>query len=65
MNIDKIPDYILGDIRARGNTDDEIRRMDAETVFNEYCNWHGLINWGRNLWSVAERLRSAESKVKP
>ena len=60
MNIDKIPDYILKDLRENCS-DDEIKGCSAEYLFNEYCMWHGLLGWGDSLILTLDTLRAAES----
>lgn len=31
--------------------------MNAENLFNEYCEWHGLGGWGSTLINTLEELR--------
>jgi len=38
--------------------DDYIMSLSPEDVFDRYCNWEGLINYGYTLWHVMEELQS-------
>lgn len=40
----------------RGYSDEEMGRMSPREAFVEYCEWHGLINWGDTLWEQAKGL---------
>jgi len=60
MNINKIPDYILDDLRSRGLTDRIISKQTPEFLFEEYCNWQGLIGWSDSLITVLDDLREAD-----
>lgn len=64
-NINDIPRSVLEACRNRGWTDDAIKGMTPRQMFGEYCEWHGLINWGNQLWCVVDALnhmRQAKSK---
>jgi hypothetical protein len=61
MNINKIPDNILKDLRERCS-DEEIKGCSAEYLFNEYCMWHGLGLWGGQLITALDALRAAEKE---
>ena len=61
MDVSKIPTRILADIRERGHSDAEVASMSPREAFAEYCNWHGLIGWGGDLWGVVESLNKADS----
>jgi len=58
MELRKIPNYILEDLRER-MTESQILCSTPEQCFHEYCNWHGLINWGESLVTVLDELRDA------
>lgn len=47
--ISKLSHPLLDALRERGHSDERIAAMTAERMFDEYCNWHGLIEWGPNL----------------
>lgn len=59
MNINKIPQSILSDLKSRGHTEDEIKNMKWEEAFDEYCNWNGLIGWGYYLRDAMKSLKDA------
>ena len=59
MNINKIPDYILSDLKERGLSDEEISEKTPQSLFCEYCDWNGLIGWGPSLITVIDDLREA------
>ncbi len=56
MDLQQIPKHVLEDVRERGNTDSQIEKMTPSEVFDEYCSWNGLINWGRPLYDLAVGL---------
>lgn len=60
MEIKKIPEHILKDLRERC-TDEEIKGCSPEYLFNEYCEWNGLIGWGSSLLIAIESLRAADT----
>lgn len=31
--------------------------MTVEELFIEYCEWHGLIRWGRTLWGAMKEAQ--------
>lgn len=54
--IEKIPSQVVDALHERRFSDSEIEQMEPEQMFREYCNWHGLIGWGGELWSVVHAL---------
>lgn len=57
----KYPDADRGLYSAlvnRGHSDDEILLMREDEMFDEYCNWHGLINWGPRLRRILEETET-------
>lgn len=62
-DIDKIPAEVLDALRERGHSDARIAKMDPVQMFKEYCNWHGLINWGGTLWAIVAELSELEEKA--
>lgn len=63
MELKDIPEDVLNAVRKRNIfDDDQISEMDAKQLFHEYCNWHGLINWGDRLWETMEELRELEQQ---
>ena len=61
MNIDKIPESILEDLRER-LSDADIKGGNAKLLFMEYCEWHGLRLWGARLIKVLDTLRACEDE---
>ena len=59
MNIEKIPPQILSDLRKR-LSDEEIESSNPESLFADYCEWHGLRLWGGRLVEVLDSLRTCE-----
>jgi len=54
---------IVNALRGREHTDDEISEMEPEDMFDEFCEWHGLVGYGETLretWDVCRELGSGE-----
>jgi hypothetical protein len=62
LDLTKIPNRVLNDVRQRGYDDAEMAAMSVAEFFSEYCNWHGLIGWAPDLLSVVRAADSAEIK---
>ena len=62
--INQLPRQVLADIHARGHSDDAIERMSPEEIFEEYCQWNGLINWSGTLWEVVTALKAIQAQTK-
>jgi hypothetical protein len=62
MKIEAIPNNVLEAVRKRGYADERITKMSARKLFAEFCNWHGLINWGESLFDVALVLQELDSR---
>lgn len=52
---------VLGHLRQRLDLDEDdaskdhvIASWSKEKMFDEYCNWHGLIHWGPQLRSAMD-----------
>lgn len=56
VSLAKIPKEVLEALHNRGHSDDAIEKMHVAEMFDEYCMWHGLINWGNRLWNLAHLL---------
>lgn len=39
---------------------EELRRMTGVELFSAYCDWNGLVRWGKTLWGYVEELQAAE-----
>jgi hypothetical protein len=61
MDPKKLSRPMLTTLRERGHTDQAISLMSAREAFDEYCNWHGIINWGDTLWAEATALMKLEA----
>ncbi|MCM3609195.1 hypothetical protein M4D49_27295 [Cupriavidus pauculus] len=60
MELAKIPQHVLGAVRQREKfSDAEIGVMTPRELFEEYCNWHGIIGWADTLWDTMQQLSSA------
>lgn len=60
MELSKIPPQVLDAVRQRERyTDAEIESLSPQSLFDEYCTWNGLINWGDTLWSTMTKLQQA------
>lgn len=60
MDINKIPEDILSDLRERDLSDDDIKESSPEYLFSEYCDWNGLAGWGSTLIEALDALRAAD-----
>ena len=61
MNLDKIPASLLVILRKECKlTDEEIKQARPQSLFNLWCEWEGLINYGQRLWNVVECLKEAD-----
>lgn len=61
LNTEKMNPALLQDLQARGMTNVEISLLTAEQAFDEYCDWHGLVNWGPALRSAMIELKKVET----
>lgn len=64
-NIEDVPDKVLEALRQRRGLDEdddsqdsEIALMHSDEMFDEFCNWRGLIGWGPTLRRIMEDLKS-------
>lgn len=60
LKIESLDPEVLETLREMSRSDDDIESMSPEQAFSEYCNWHGLINWGNRLLRVADNIRAAQ-----
>lgn len=56
---------VLSALRERGHSDESIERMSPKEAFEEYCQWHGLINWSHTLWDTVNSLANPPAGEKP
>lgn len=59
MDIENLSVDVLTALRERGLSDAFIEGSGPESLFDEYCNWQGLIGYGPTLVRVLDELRSA------
>lgn len=58
LNTKTLPANVLEALHNRGLSDEEIAELTPAEAFSEFCYWHGLLNWGNELWSVMTNLQS-------
>ena len=58
-DITKLNEDILEALRGRGLSDSSIRQSSPEKIFDEYCDWHGLVYWGPRLRDVLATAKHA------
>jgi len=62
IDIAKINPQILADIRARGRCDAAIAVMSPAELFQEWCEWNGIIGFAYTILDTVDNLRAAEVK---
>jgi len=60
MRIADLTDDVYDALQGRDIPDERIEKMTANEIFDEYCEWEGLANWGPALRGTLDRLRAAE-----
>lgn len=55
MDMNKLPPGVREALRKRGREEAEVAIMTPREVFEDYCNWNGLINWSDTLWNTPHR----------
>lgn len=56
VDLAKLNPAVKSALASRGYSDEKIGLMSPREAFVEYCEWHGLINWGDTLWEQAKGL---------
>jgi hypothetical protein len=64
LDLDALSPSLLDALKNRGHTEDAISKMAPEYAFAEYCAWHGLLNWGDNLWQAVHQCKAANTVAK-
>lgn len=70
MNYHALDPRLKDALSERGYSPEEAEQMSPEKIFSEFCDWHGMIHWGPELYKLAvgltvqERLESEKSSVK-
>jgi hypothetical protein len=59
LDLNKIPEHILSDLRSRGLSESEIEVLSPEQAFSEYCEWNGLRGWAPSIILTIDSLREA------
>ena len=49
-------------LAERGHSDDAILAMGPDEMFDEFCEWHGLIRWGPTLRTIMENAMDMPDK---
>lgn len=63
MDTNQLDDDIIEALEERGFDETDIKRMSTEEAFSEYCEWHGLIEWGYRLHRVHEAISKANAEA--
>jgi hypothetical protein len=63
LNLNKMDDRVLDALRNRGHSDEQIQKMSPEDVFDEFCQWEGLLGWGPTLREALDDLRANKAQV--
>lgn len=58
MDINKLPPGVREALRERGVKEAVVAIMSPREVFEEYCNWNGIINWSDTLWDTMTALQA-------
>ena len=62
LDIEKIPSWILDDIRERGWDDESIKKMTPEKAFDEYLRWNAIIGFGSDFYAAVHLLDEASAQ---
>jgi len=60
MDMNKLPPGMREALRERGRKEAEVAIMTPREIFEDFCNWNGIINWSDTLWDTATALMSAQ-----
>jgi hypothetical protein len=60
LDTSKLPESVRKAFTSRGLTNEEAEKLTVEQAFIEYCEWHGLRQWGRILLDVYTSIKNAE-----
>jgi len=59
VDIKKLPRDVVHALKQRRHTEFQIEALTPEQIFDEYCQWHGLLGWGETLRGVLDSARKA------
>ena len=62
MKIQLLPPEVLDALRNRDFSDTHIEKLTARNLFHQYCAWHGLADWGHDLYDLAHELARRETE---
>ncbi len=57
----RVPPKVSSALLAAGYNLKDFEHMTPKDLFDAYCTWHGLINWGYDLWEVMESLQRGDT----
>lgn len=61
IDITKLDPVVLSNLHERGHSDEKIKAMNWDEVFDEYCEYEGLIRWGSELRRVYANAKNAQT----
>lgn len=61
IDVSKIDTDVIKALYNRGKSDYDIIHMTWDEVFDEYCEWHGIINWAPTLRRVMANAKNAQT----
>lgn len=56
-------DFSSQNAEGQALTISRLEKMTDEEMFVQYCEWHGLVNWGKSLLETIQSIR--DSKIQP
>lgn len=64
MKLSDIPEKMLYDLREASYSDEQLQEWDRYEIFDRWCTWHGLIDWGPTLRETLHSLFPAYPETK-
>ena len=62
IDITKLDKDILNNLHERGHSDEKIKNMTWDEVFDEYCHWEGITgSWPEILRRVMANAKNAQT----
>jgi len=56
MELKDIPVDVRSALYSRGFAEADILKMSPFSMFHNFCEWEGLINWSDTLWNTVQQL---------
>lgn len=50
-------------LRHRELSENQIEQLTPQEAFEQFCQWHGLINWSSTLWQQVVALHALENQI--